>query len=152
MPSPRSAWAAVALALLAGCEHGDMRTPIAIHPIAPLPALTPAQTRGLVSVPWTLQESAPTGDTLLLGVSVAVCPRLSGAVVTETPTTVTVQIFAPLTPCTEFAGGVVTAPVHLAGPLGDRHLRHGPVMPAGAIISTAPPVRQGRLTRSPAAD
>ncbi|HEY0530091.1 MAG TPA: hypothetical protein VGD29_00660 [Actinoplanes sp.] len=143
MSSARSrlAVAVVAVALLAGCEHDDMKPPIAVHTIAVLPTLTAAQTRGLVSVPWSPQQTAAAGDSLLALVPAAACPRLRGAVVTETPTDVTVQIFATLSPCSDRPGGVIPAPVHLSGPLGTRRLHHGPVMPAGAVIGTAPPAR-----------
>jgi hypothetical protein len=74
------------------------------------------------------------------------CPHVRGAVVTEAPAAVTVQIFATITRCTEGAGGFVVAPVDLPSPLGTRTLRHGPVMPAGAVIGTAPPARNSDQT------
>ena len=148
MSPPRSGWVAavVALAVLAACEHDDMKTPIAVHSIAAVPLLTAAQTRGLVSVPWILPTSAPAGDPLLIQVPAAGCPRVRGAVVTETPAAITVQIFATITRCTGGAGGFVVAPVDLPGPLGTRTLRHGPVTPArpesaGTRITRANPRR-----------
>jgi hypothetical protein len=126
MSLPRAAVAvavAVALALAAGCEHDDMRTPIAVSPIAALPALSAAQTRGLVSLPWHLAQTAPAG--LFIEVPAVGCPRLRGTVVTETPTDVTVQVFASLGSCSDAAPGFIAAPVRLSAPLGGRHLRHG---------------------------
>jgi hypothetical protein len=128
------------LTLLTACRHDVMRTPVATSTIATLPTLTAAQTRGLVSVPWTLQGS-PTGDMVFVEVPEAACPRLRGAVVTSTPAAVTLQIFATLTYCSSGPPGAIAAPVRLPSPLGARELHHGPVMPAGEAIGTRPPAR-----------
>jgi len=130
----------LALALLTGCAHDDMRTPIAVDSIGALPSLTAAQTRGLVSVPWT-QPAPAVADQLYVAVPATACPDLRGVVVTETPRTVTLQVFATLSYCSAGAARSVVAPVRLPSPLGDRQLRHGPVMPAGAAIGTRPPAR-----------
>lgn len=118
--------ALVALAALAACEHDDMRTPIAIVTVTALPTLTAAQTHGLASVPWTVPAHTVITAFLPIEVPAAGCPQLRGAVLTETPTDVTVEVFATLTGCSDGPPGSIAAPVRLAAPLGPRHLHHGP--------------------------
>lgn len=140
--------AAVAVALAAGCAHSDLKVPREVQPIAFLPDLTAAQTRGLTSVSWEPEGSAGPGDRLFVRVPAAICPRLRGVVVTDTPAAVTLQVFASIGHCSEGAAGYVSAPVRLPSPLGTRPLRHGPVVPPLPGISNGPPARRLIALRS----
>jgi hypothetical protein len=135
--------ALAALAVAVGCApSGELRTPVAVEPVPYLPVLTAGQTRGLTSLPWSRQAPAGTGDSVMVQVPAAGCPRLRGAVVTETAAAVTLQIFASPGRCPGDERGFLAVPVRLPGPLDRRELRHGPVAAGVPPIGNGPPARR----------
>ena len=109
--------------------------PGTVHTIRPstehaaaLPLLSPAQAKGMTSLPWNLVQVRD--GQIVLWVQAGGCSRPVGAQVTETTTTVTIAILSPPPPpkgttCTAQRVSVA-ATVTLRTPVSSRRLVHAP--------------------------